>query len=275
MLLSKGEKGVGTILDLNARNSKGLTAMDILEMLDSVMEDLNTVHIRQILQGAGAMRAQEKFHQNTSTKLVHTQSTKTQNLSDQKEEMSRNWFKYFKFQRDRDPPSDTRNALLVVAALIATITFQAGVNLPTGILKLTEKVNNISTSTSSNAGDSVLRKTNLDTHVTTYLFLFTNSAGLTSSLSIIMYLTAGFPFQRELLMAMYCMVFSYGFSISSITNKPFITYLLLGIALILPLSLRWLPMWGNKAWNFWKEIRLNTYKGYYFGYFKQRTTSIC
>lgn len=236
---------------MNARNSKGLTAMDIL---DIVMEDSNDVHLRQILQRAGALGAQDNPPHQNSTKQ-YNQSTK-QNLDDEEEEhYSRNWFQYFKFQRNRDPPSDTRNALLVVAALIATITFQAGVNLPTGILKLTTEIGNDSP-TDNHPGDS-LRTTNLASHVTTYLFLFTNSVGLASSLSIITYLTAGFPFQRELLMAMYSMVFSYGFSISSITNKATLTYMLLGTALILPLSLRWLPMWGNKDWKWWKKIRVN------------------
>ena len=40
---------------------------------------------------------------------------------------------YFKFKKGRDSPGETRSALLVVAALVATTSFQFGVNPPGGV----------------------------------------------------------------------------------------------------------------------------------------------
>ena len=46
---------------------------------------------------------------------------------------SHSWFKKFQYDPKTDSPSDARNVLLVVVALIAAVTFQAGVNPPGGV----------------------------------------------------------------------------------------------------------------------------------------------
>ncbi|KAJ6971951.1 hypothetical protein NC653_032489 [Populus alba x Populus x berolinensis] len=46
---------------------------------------------------------------------------------------SYSWFRKFQYNPNRDTPSDARNVLLVVVALIAAVTFQAGVNPPGGV----------------------------------------------------------------------------------------------------------------------------------------------
>ncbi|KAK9911124.1 hypothetical protein M0R45_035047 [Rubus argutus] len=44
-----------------------------------------------------------------------------------------NWLTSFKYDKKNDKPGDIRNVLLVVAALITAVTFQAGVNPPGGV----------------------------------------------------------------------------------------------------------------------------------------------
>ncbi|KAF5444879.1 hypothetical protein F2P56_033971 [Juglans regia] len=43
------------------------------------------------------------------------------------------WVSYFQYKPERDSASDVRSALLVVMALIAAATFQAGLNPPGGV----------------------------------------------------------------------------------------------------------------------------------------------
>ncbi|KAL7238446.1 hypothetical protein ACSBR2_004531 [Camellia fascicularis] len=49
------------------------------------------------------------------------------------ESIAKNCIKTVWYKQGWDSPSDVRNALLVVAALTAAVTFQAGVNPPGGV----------------------------------------------------------------------------------------------------------------------------------------------
>ncbi|CAA2983204.1 ankyrin repeat-containing BDA1-like isoform X1 [Olea europaea subsp. europaea] len=248
-------------INVNSTNAKGLTVLDIL---DIVIENSYDVRIREILQAAGAVRAQDGFTIRTEN------SPKTKPIKQLEDPLpSTDWFKYFKFQKQRDSPSDTRNALLVVAALIATVSFQAGVTPPEGILdKNSDKQAPIGSGYPppgpppyfNPAGTTLLAGAAgiLGSQATAQLFLFANSLGLTASVCIIIYLTGGFPFQRELHISLYSMIFTYGFAISAIlegTNAETkaVAYILLTIAFVLPFAQRWLPRWGRKAWKHWKQ----------------------
>ena len=46
---------------------------------------------------------------------------------------SKSWFIDFKYNPRKDQAGDVRNILLIVATLIAAVTFQAGVNPPGGV----------------------------------------------------------------------------------------------------------------------------------------------
>ncbi|XP_057495417.1 ankyrin repeat-containing protein BDA1-like [Actinidia eriantha] len=264
LLLGKSNAG-GGILEVNATNSKGLTPMDVLDIIIESPED---VALKEILQRFGAVIAQDVRAVTPSPTSSRQQIAKVvpTNL-EPPSDPSKNWFEYFKFKPSRDSPSDARNVLLIVAALIATVTFQAGVNPPSSVLETNNKSAADTTSgnqtplapppppmfnpTITSGVATVFAITG--SGATPYLFLFANSLGFTASLSIIIYLTGGFPFQRELLIAIYAMMFTYGFSVSSITDKEVVTYVILGIASVLPFSLRWLPWWGAKAWNYWRR----------------------
>ncbi|XVF79717.1 hypothetical protein PTKIN_Ptkin15bG0012400 [Pterospermum kingtungense] len=258
-LLVGKENVFSGVLEVNATNAKGLTAMDIL---DIVMQEPSDIHIRKILQNAMEIESQEV---NNSTHLQSSPlkvAKKKQSWHDFPEEELKDWFKYFKFQLKRDSPSDTRNVLLVVAALIASVTFQAGLNPSEGLLRRNSQSDTASESNPDSEFTTrsvpaitsavALVSAILGSQATSYLFLFGNSFGLTASLSIIIYLTVGFPFQRELLMAIFSMMFTYGCSVYSLTENDGVAYALVTVAFILPFAFRWLPTWVNKAWKWLK-----------------------
>ncbi|KAI3449042.1 hypothetical protein Pfo_005707 [Paulownia fortunei] len=206
----------GTV-KLKVPNAKGLTALDISDM---VIQDSYDANVRET-----------------------------------------NWFEHFKFQMQRDSPSDTRNALLVVAALIATVSFQAGDDPPSGIFDQPHQSNSTNQNShkhpggaSSIAGAAAI----FGSHGTALLFLFANSLGLTASICIIIYLTGGFPFQGKLHISLYSMMFTYGFATKIVirgteAQNKVMAYVLVTVAYFLPFALRWLPMCGKRAWNYWRE----------------------
>ncbi|KAK6162706.1 hypothetical protein DH2020_002547 [Rehmannia glutinosa] len=264
LLLNEKSSIRGTI-HVNAKNGDGLTALDVLYIKDSY-----DVKISQKLERAGAITSPDSSSIKTEKSLQQTTKSE-KNLKPkhdlQLSESSKNWFKYFKFQKQRDSPSNTRNALLVVAALITTVCFQAGINPPNGILEKSPQPNSPQQNSRERpfigpAGGSALAAAApiLGSNVSSFLFLFGNSLGLTASTCIIIYLTSGFPFQRELHIALYSMMFTYGFAISAImkgmhTKKKAMAYVLVTVAYILPFAQRWVPRWGNKAWKYWRRTR--------------------
>ncbi|KAL3742678.1 hypothetical protein ACJRO7_018059 [Eucalyptus globulus] len=47
--------------------------------------------------------------------------------------LAENWFRFFQYDPEHDKPGHVRDILLIIATLMATITFQAGLNPPSGI----------------------------------------------------------------------------------------------------------------------------------------------
>lgn len=131
------------------------------------------------------------------------------------------------FKPERDSANDIRNALLVVAALIASATFAAGVNPPGGVWQDNEN-NHV-------AGKSVLASHSKDSFT---MFLFSNSAAFSSSTLVVSYLVSNFPFFLEIWIAMAGMTFTYGISVSSVSPTGNIKSCYIYIALALPYILR-------------------------------------
>nr|GMD15104.1 Ankyrin repeat family protein [Ipomoea batatas] len=133
------------------------------------------------------------------------------------------WIEYFKFKYSRDSASDARNALLVVAALLVQVTFQAGINPP----------------------DYIFKNQNVLTSLT--VFLVANTLSLSSAMAMIEYLTANMPYQRELRIAGFCMMFAYGWSMGSTQPTSSTKIVLLSVCFSTPWLVRALPRLFKKC----------------------------
>ncbi|KAL3570070.1 hypothetical protein D5086_027319 [Populus alba] len=218
MLLGSGTVSSGS-LEVNAINNSGLTALDMVLIFPSEAGDREIV---EILRSAGATRARDIIHSTIPNNETSTDNPPTPErcLSNRN-----NLVEYFKFKKGRDSPSEARSTLLVIAVLVATATFQVGVNPPGGLWQDT----NIPDHTNSTSSQSILATTE---PVGFMLFVFFNSVGFSMSLYMIYVLTSEFPLQFELricLLAMYC---TYGTALPCIVPSNLYVSVLLTTTLL-------------------------------------------
>ncbi|CAI9770371.1 unnamed protein product [Fraxinus pennsylvanica] len=265
-------------INVNSTNAKRLTALDILDIViensydvrireilqaGEVREILQPGEVREILQAEGEVRAQDAITIRTEN------SPKTEPIKQLEDPLHMmDWLEYFKFQKQRDSPDHVRNALVVVAALVATVSFQAGMTPPAAILhKTSDKQPSIGSGYPPpapppyfNPEGTTLRAAAariLGSNAAAQLFLFTNSLGLSASVLIIMYLTIGFPFQWEIQISVGAMMFTYGFATGAILEGR-LGYFTLISAYLLPYALRLLAIARRKPWKHWKQKSMHS-----------------
>ena len=187
------------MLEVNATNKSGLTALDLFILCPC--ESGNGSEIMRLLLGRlGAARSQDSHTRadpvNPNSDAAHgdqqvapTSSSPAREVTLNREEII-SWENYFQFQLDRDNPSSARDALLVVAVLMATATYQASLTPP---------------ALSSNSFSFLW-------------FMVANSLGFFASLNMIDILTYNFPLKLELSLTGLAMGATYGSAM--ITQAP-------------------------------------------------------
>lgn len=195
-----------TIIEVNALNSNGLTALDILTQSHRDSKDMD---IAGILIAAGASLTSKK----TSPSIRRSDhQTPIANL------LLRS---YYNIKGNESWLSKKRDALMVVASLIATMAFQAGVSPPGGLWQ----DDGASGKPTQTAGTSIMAAkdpTNYDR------YLSFNTTGFVASLSVILMLITGFPFRHLVFLwiliitmwiAVSSMALTYGISIRFIAPR--------------------------------------------------------
>lgn len=199
-------------LEVNAINHSSLTALDLLLIFPSEAGDRE---IEEILRSAGATRMRDDNQtsaDNPAASSAETNPLRTKN----------DVTEYFKFKKGRDSPGETRSSLLLVAALVATTTFQFGVNPPGGAWQDNSSKAHI-------AGESILGSTNT---IAFRLFMLFNSLGFKLSLHMINILTTKFPLQLELQLCFLAMNFTYDTAVINIAPDGVKLFVILTIAIL-------------------------------------------
>ncbi|KAM0944974.1 putative ankyrin repeat-containing domain, PGG domain, ankyrin repeat-containing domain superfamily [Dioscorea sansibarensis] len=216
LLLSKEEK-----VEVNAMNHKGLTALDVLLESPSEHGDLT---LGEVIRAAGGKVATELDPHQPSLQTNTTSRNESSNTTTNN--TSRSWGRRRTFSRvlrqktKKQPKVEdnyTPGTLMVVATLIATITFQAGLNPPGGFTQdngnTTVTHFTISNNSTTSAGVAVFGS-KLGT------FLFFDMIGLFASLSIILVLICVVPRKKKkmmkiLVVIMWVSVFSTALAFSA------------------------------------------------------------
>ncbi|KAJ6320669.1 hypothetical protein OIU78_015953 [Salix suchowensis] len=159
---------------------------------------------------------------------------------------SASWFKKFQYDEDKDKPGEARNVLLVVVALIAAVTFQAGVNPPGGVWQ---------------EGDHAGRAIYSSQKFAFYVFLISNTLALSSCILVITSLTYRFPFHFEIWVATASMMITYASAVFAVTPHEIVRFRYLLIASSVPFLMRCLGY-------FFKKYRMDYFvKKHCLGYF--------
>lgn len=130
-------------------------------------------------------------------------------------------------QKDEKPPTDIRNIMLVGAALIATVTFQAGISPPGGVWQSDDAQGH-------KAGHAIYSSQRLPFCI----FLICNTIALTSSSFLLLCLTYGYPFFLEVLIATISMMATYGSAVFCVTPYESVSFRLIFLAALGPMLIR-------------------------------------
>ncbi|KAK7856474.1 hypothetical protein CFP56_023124 [Quercus suber] len=134
--------------------------------------------------------------------------------------------KFKRIKRWRGLDTEARNVLLIVATLIAAVTFQAGVNPPGGVWQDDDH---------GHRPGSAIYASRKQAY---YVFLVFNTVALSTSVMVIMSLTYKFPFHLEILIATASMLVTYGSAIFAVTPHESYRFKYVLTAAALPFLLR-------------------------------------
>ena len=252
---------------MNCQNEDGFTALDLLSQNERDVEEKEIV---ESLRRMGAIHAKDKPLSNRQLKTVRTKILTSSSTSNQTNAVSKP-----KKSKDRkrfvnsyaDWVERKRNTLMLVASLLATMAFQAGVNPPSGVWQDTSPSGSSSTASNNSnhtAGFSIMA----DNYPHLFSrFIISNTVGFLASLSIILLLISGLPLRRRFFMwvlmvimwvAITAMAFTYLASVTAFTpeHEMSLQLMIIGVVVLVWIGLMLLLLLGH---SFRLIIRLIKY----------------
>ncbi|XP_022754172.1 ankyrin repeat-containing protein At2g01680-like [Durio zibethinus] len=187
-------------VEVNSLNADGFVPMDLLLQEE---RDSKFKAISRSLLCVGAVRSKDTYlskHKlkDVRTKILSPPTCYQMNASYSKYKVSKN---INGKSHDDDWLEKKRSSLMVVASLLATMAFQAGVNPSGGIWQ--DDFQGDSTSNPHKAGGSIMADTNPSLY---NYFLAHNTAGFMSSISIVLFLMSGLPLKRRFVVWIFMMI---------------------------------------------------------------------
>ncbi|KAF9611476.1 hypothetical protein IFM89_032446 [Coptis chinensis] len=214
------------VVDIDMTNTSGLTALDVLRQ-HSINEH-NNVEIENLLQRVGAAGAHDTVISIT-TPLSRTTSNSSIEPMIVLEELFQGlpmekWAKEIE-----NSPSETRSTLMVVAVLIATVTFQVVLSPPGGF---------------SENGNNGLISSALSKGYLAFLILLSimNSIGFMTSIAMITVLTRRSPLKAPMRIAVLSMVATYLCSITYIDSGSPVIVTVVALLMLTLLLLQWINL---------------------------------
>ncbi|KAB2630084.1 ankyrin repeat-containing protein [Pyrus ussuriensis x Pyrus communis] len=230
-----GNETIAGALEVNSVNDRDLTALDLV-----FPNETGDWEMEAILRGAGALRAGDIVHSGVQWFSSHSHNH-THGI------------------RGSSSPSDACTALLVVASLVATATFQVGLNPPNGNWQDSSDVNNNGTGSSNepahSAGQSIMGSYSERTFI---VFVVLNSIGFYFSLYTMIVLTSNFPLQLELHICIMPIYSTYSTAVVNISPDNvwiFITVFISVLPFLVGLAAKWarhpVTIWLTKPLGIW------------------------
>ncbi|KAG6721298.1 hypothetical protein I3842_03G106900 [Carya illinoinensis] len=222
--------------EANAINRIGNTALDVLQLGH---RDFKSLNIQDMLMAAGVRRSKDLNSLDLLTTTLRHERTAARSINNEAHEPSPaaqsrfkkwwayfclcGWVKHFKRRGRSNWVVETRGTLMLVATVIATVTFQAGINPPGGVWQ--QDCQDTKYGNANCTGKAIFSDINPYVY---QFFLSFNTTSLVAALSVVLLITLGIPKRSQLflwlltlsmLIAVTFMLYTYFLAVYLVTSE--------------------------------------------------------